>query len=132
MIRRPPGSTRTDTLFPYTTLFRSRADLLALRRIDTPDIVVAIEAGTGHPRPHGHVGPELQLVANIAEISSQLTAAGEPFAPGPVLPQLGQREFVDRNVRIRSEEHTSELQSLMRISYSVFCLKKKKKIQHNK
>src|SRR3546814_12338765 len=90
MIRRPPGSTRTDTLFPYTTLFRSRADLLALRRIDTPDIVVAIEAGTGHPRPHGHVGPELQLVANIAEISSQLTAAGEPFAPGPVLPQHGQ------------------------------------------
>src|SRR3546814_11381337 len=73
-VRRPPRSTRTDTLFPHTTPCRSR--------------------------PHGHVGPELQLVANIAEISSQLTAAGEPFAPGPVLPQLGQREFVDRNVRI--------------------------------
>src|SRR3546814_8929187 len=100
MIRRPPGSTRTDTLFPYTTLFRSRADLLALRRIDTPDIVVAIEAGPGHPRPHGHLGPELQLVANIAEIPPQPTAAGEPFGPGPVLPQLGQREFADWTVRI--------------------------------
>src|SRR3546814_19746558 len=99
MIRRPPGSTRTDTLFPYTTLFRSRADLLALRRIDTPDIVVAIEAGTGHPRPHGHVGPELQLVANIAEISSQLTAAGAPFAPGPAVPKLGPRKCVHRHVR---------------------------------
>src|SRR3546814_2135854 len=68
--------------------------------MDTKDFVDAIEAGAAPPRAHGHVCPELQLVANIAEISSQLTAAGEPFAPGPVLPQLGQREFVDRNVRI--------------------------------
>src|SRR3546814_9808713 len=76
MIRRPPRSTRTDTLFPYTTLFRSRA-LRAGRRP-----AAAIQT------------PPLQLI-------------------------LGNS--------LRSEEHTSELQSLMRISYAVFCLKKKKK-----
>src|SRR3546814_6693128 len=70
MIRRPPRSTRTDTLFPYTTLFRSR-------------------------RPSHHV-----------------------FAAGHRLAAVG-------NLLERSEEHTSELQSLMRISYDVFCLKKK-------
>src|SRR3546814_8994983 len=81
MIRRPPRSTRTDTLFPYTTLFRSRLHLL---RLDA-----ARQAGRGHHRdPRGD--------------------------PAPVE---------------RSEEHTSELQSLMRISYAVFCLKKKNKTQ---
>src|SRR3546814_13968765 len=79
MIRRPPRSTRTDTLFPYTTLFRSRQEVASqtfglLRQIQAGDLSV------------GYVDT------------------------GP-----------------RSEEHTSELQSLMRISYAVFCLKKKKK-----
>src|SRR3546814_5245243 len=88
MIRRPPRSTRTDTLFPYTTLFRSRE--IPRPRQDAAD------AGAGRhsrsPRRGGHrcrAGMERQL--------------------------------------LRSEEHTSELQSLMRISYAVFCLKKKKK-----
>src|SRR3546814_6213944 len=85
MIRRPPRSTRTDTLFPYTTLFRSTGRLLQR--------VVAY----GLRRLH----PLLQI--------ARLHQAG---ALGP-----------------RSEEHTSELQSLMRISYAVFCLKKKKKLQ---
>src|SRR3546814_6332787 len=83
MIRRPPRSTRTDTLFPSTTLFRSRR-------------AVAQRAGRGH---------RLQ----------QVGAADRGLA-------------VDGDAH-RSEEHTSELQSLMRISYAVFCLKKKKK--HN-
>src|SRR3546814_3850505 len=100
MIRRPPRSTRTDTLFPYTTLFRSDhrsagvEEAAAARAIGgIPDIIIV----------------KLEL-ARIA------VAVG-----------LGQDG--DRRSRCgkRSEEHTSELQSLMRISYAVFCLKKKKK-----
>src|SRR3546814_4984007 len=95
IIRRPPRSTRTDTLFPYTTLFRSTAAGGGLRR-------------------------RSQIASNIAILC---------FARGS-----GDRRFVQargRKVRAprkprRSEEHTSELQSLMRISYAVFCLKKKK------
>src|SRR3546814_4083325 len=87
MIRRPPRSTRTDTLFPYTTLFRSRRPGRSAQ---------AFQGRAGTPfeglypglRPHHRAGP-----------------------------------------MVRSEEHTSELQSLMRISYAVFCLKKKKKKQ---
>src|SRR3546814_17968967 len=82
MIRRPPRSTRTDTLFPYTTLFRS---------LDTEDGVVELDVA-GRCRVEG-LNLDLHLSA------------------------------------LRSEEHTSELQSLMRISYAVFCLKKKK-IEH--
>src|SRR3546814_10158917 len=87
MIRRPPRSTRTDTLFPYTTLFRSIGND-AFQEADT----------TGITRPctkHNY------LVKNIADLPRIMHEA-------------------------RSEEHTSELQSLMRISYAVFCLKKKK------
>src|SRR3546814_6076383 len=79
MIRRPPRSTRTDTLFPYTTLFRSRAGNI-------------------------YTGPSTEDTPALVEPTA--------FSDG------------------RSEEHTSELQSLMRISYAVFCLKKKKRKQH--
>src|SRR3546814_6089880 len=88
MIRRPPRSTRTDTLFPYTTLFRSQA---------------FGKHGHGNPRP-GH--------------SPMGTWRSAPL-------RVSRRNGALRHVR--SEEHTSELQSLMRISYAVFCLKKKKK-----
>src|SRR3546814_3874300 len=103
MIRQPPRSTRTDTLFPYTTLFRSpilstcmgyflhaQADDDVLHRLGRePTTLGSIDSGN------------IQLIGNGRE-------------------------------RPRSEEHTSELQSLMRISYAVFCLKKKKiKKQHN-
>src|SRR3546814_3095927 len=89
MIRRPPRSTRTDTLFPYTTLFRSGAD--------GSDAIVM----TGH---RGAVGAAL----------------------GPVSARhIGKLGAGKRGAVRRSEEHTSELQSLMRISYAVFCLKKK-------
>src|SRR3546814_6869559 len=98
MIRRPPRSTRTYTLFPYTTLFRSR-----LKHIDA---VAAVET----LRPL--VSPQGSLTAN--RNANSLVVA----------------DFADNIRRIRaladrSEEHTSELQSLMRISYAVFCLKKK-------
>src|SRR3546814_9423218 len=94
MIRRPPRSTRTDTLFPYTTLFRSgpppgRALLRRLRS-----------------RHHPERAAWRELAAGLARLAQLLAAR--------------------RLSRRRSEEHTSELQSLMRISYAVFCLKKKR------
>src|SRR3546814_2346415 len=101
MIRPPPRSTLTDTLFPYTTLFRSphEADLLAPEREeDRRDD----ECGLQHARRHRRAGRHQGL-------------------PGGRLP--AERE--DRDLPHRSEEHTSELQSLMRNSYAVFCLKKK-------
>src|SRR3546814_7597948 len=92
MIRRPPRSTRTDTLFPYTTLFRSCSSPTTFQR-------------WLHFR-------------SIAPIAS---CEGDP--PSAATSSSRQRCLC---VRVRSEEHTSELQSLMRISYAVFCLKKKK------
>src|SRR3546814_4847992 len=86
MIRRPPRSTRTDTLFPYTTLFRS----------------TLTRSTCGWPTRHGRSAARGRRTATCAAT----------------------RSWKSRN---RSEEHTSELQSLMRISYAVFCFKKKKK-----
>src|SRR3546814_10222639 len=88
MIRRPPRSTRTDTLFPYTTLFRSKCS-------SSPPTATSACTSSNTPDP-------------------------TRSPPNPLVP------------RPRSEEHTSELQSLMRISYAVFCLKKKKHAQRNK
>src|SRR3546814_1649872 len=95
MIRRPPRSTRTDTLFPYTTLFRS--DAYAKYLAANPVAKVRIE---------GHTDERGSREYNIA---------------------LGERRAntVKDALVTRTEEHTSELQSLMRISYAVFCLKKK-------
>src|SRR3546814_2402412 len=100
MIRRPPRSTRTDTLFPYTTLFRSLADI----GLDDPNR----EVGGGERLATGEMGDHHGSRERHAD-------PDQPFAPG-----LGHEQHD------RSEEHTSELQSLMRISYAVFCLKKKK------
>src|SRR3546814_8214502 len=101
MIRRPPRSTRTDTLFPYTTLFRSQH--AALRR--RPE----------SPRPAARCA-----IAQVRSRRNETASARRPAALAGWPLRRGQRN--DR----RSEEHTSELQSLMRISYAVFCLKKKK------
>src|SRR3546814_3166181 len=100
MIRRPPRSTRTDTLFPYTTLFRSGA-----RAMKNFDVVIAGAGMAG-----------ASLAAEIARNASVLLLEMES-QPG--------YHATGRSVAFRSEEHTSELQSLMRISYAVFCLKKK-------
>src|SRR3546814_5401218 len=96
MIRRPPRSTRTDTLFPYTTLFRSPT-LVRVRRNGGGAVMDA-----SHGRFSRH---EARRVLSDEEWTSLAAAVAEA----------------------RSEEHTSELQSLMRISYAVFCLKKKNK-----
>src|SRR3546814_16842340 len=110
-IRRPPRATRTDTLFPYTTLFRSAPR----ERKDAPQMLVA-EAGTGIGKTLGYLAPAKQWIDQSAGsvcISTFTKAL--------------QRQLSRETERLRSEEHTSELQSLMRISYAVFCLKKKKK-----
>src|SRR3546814_7405192 len=109
IIRRPPRSTRTDTLFPYTTLFRSQRhserEMTVLANLLDDKIEDMIEGG----RPD-EARSLLQSVANDPHSEPQT-------APPQTTPQSSDR----------SEEHTSELQSLMRISYAVFCLKTKKK-----
>src|SRR3546814_9487862 len=100
MVRRPPRSTRTDTLFPYTTLFRSAGvSRLAHEARERAQAIVVIEQPGQRTRQHAGDGVDA-------------VAAG--------------LQVTDRTQQRRSEEHTSELQSLMRISYAVFCLKKKK------
>src|SRR3546814_3446115 len=114
MIRRPPISTRTDTLFPYTTLFRSRLGAAFVRhdrRRGRGALALHAERAAGEGGEH---------VAREAE-HGEYEGAGEPGGGGAKTPEDGQR----LHRRPRSEEHTSELQSLMRISYAVFCLKKK-------
>src|SRR3546814_2439237 len=104
MIRRPPRSTRTDTLFPYTTLFRSR---------DTTD-------------PESRQGRALSKLTSLPGMLAR-GAAGESPAQEDQAASGGKRPVSTAlSPENRSEEHTSELQSLMRISYAVFCLKKKK------
>src|SRR3546814_9781639 len=109
MIRRPPRSTRTDTLFPYTTLFRSRARLCRGDRVPGRP---AHERPVQDRRPGG--------------------LAARRIHGGRAAPVRGADGAYRRRDRGRSEEHTSELQSLMRISYAVFCLKKKKKTNETK
>src|SRR3546814_10297468 len=107
MIRRPPRSTRTDTLFPYTTLFRS--------------LWVASRKFRNQKAYTFHMEPEEGVLRYRA-----------PIRVSPSSPRLDQALRFLRDISlidnggVRSEEHTSELQSLMRISYAVFCLKKKK------
>src|SRR3546814_4809793 len=98
MIRRPPRSTRTDTLFPYTTLFRSAVGL------------------GDYGRPAGFMERQVRRWTGQWEASRTHEVAE--------IDELARR--LTKGVPGRSEEHTSELQSLMRISYAVFCLKKKK------
>src|SRR3546814_7636513 len=104
MIRRPPISTRTDTLFPYTTLFRSRPGRAASLTVLDPVMTFA-------PVP---------IRTMLALIPVSVPSTPDALRRR-VLRWLAGGADVDR-----SEEHTSELQSLMRISYAVFCLKKKK------
>src|SRR3546814_2092662 len=111
MIRRPPRSTRTATLFPYTTLFRSWAALVG------PDVVKG-EAAQKF----------IALVNDFAKFRRETAKLGIEEGPEAANKQ-GNNDANRANrqaLNERSEEHTSELQSLMRISYAVFCLKKKK------
>src|SRR3546814_4388380 len=109
MIRPPPRFTRTDTLFPYTTLFRSSAGAVAL----------------------GIAGLRHEALDHAVE--------GQPVIEMPARQRLDPLDHLGRDIgaqpdldATRSEEHTSELQSLMRSSYAVFCLKKKKSYELTK
>src|SRR3546814_5373985 len=103
MIRRPPKSTRTDTLFPYTTLFRSQNSIDCMN----------------------HSCPEHRMFSNCS---------GQPYSAACVPPRSPNMSgsLPSSATSTRSEEHTSELQSLMRISYAVFCLKKNTLTQSKK
>src|SRR3546814_3420464 len=101
MLRRPPRSTRTDTLFPYTTLFRSLAGALLI-----------VSAG---------LLAKLPALLNRPDIYASVLSSGGRISKFTEVLSEARRE------NGRSEEHTSELQSLMRISYAVFCLKKNKR-----
>src|SRR3546814_5952321 len=109
MIRRPPRSTRTDPLLPYTTLFRSNAGVAL-------DDVRAALSDANTMRPNGMV--ENDQYHWVLSSGDQLTKAAQ-YRPMIVAWRNG------APIRLRSEEHTSELQSLLRISYADFCLKKK-------
>src|SRR3546814_6244448 len=106
MIRRPPRSTRTDTLFPYTTLFRSIQIFMRRRR-----------------------DKKRRQNQTRFIIDFNLESTGPIQFDGFI--SVKQLDLILRSETTRSEEHTSELQSLMRISYAVFCLKKKKKYHCN-
>src|SRR3546814_2230420 len=141
MLRRPPITSRTDTLFPYTTLCRSR-DRIADATVVAPvhHVVEIVADRCIRPQPPviqhpGHVAVDLDRRALLDNQGAVETAADLLVAAlvrvVPVGSGIGQVEFIregladaDRLLR-RSEEHTSELQSLMRISYADFCLKTK-------
>src|SRR3546814_3863901 len=112
MIRRPPRSTRTDTLFPYTTLCRSARELTNHLQASAPTLLDWLRQARARliPADPAHSGCT-------------------PYELWQLLAH-GFQAKDEQNFATRSEEHTSELQSLMRISYAVFCLKKKTKKQH--
>src|SRR3546814_8065219 len=117
MIRRPPRSTRTDTLFPYTTLFRScltGGPAGVVNRLLASGQCPAAETLTARLKTIFGDRLYVELQRHGLDVERQTEAA-----------------LVDIAYAMRSEEHTSELQSLMRISYAVFCLKKKTKQNDN-
>src|SRR3546814_1640547 len=117
MIRRPPRSTRSDTRFPYTTLVRSEGNVFSQGFVER-----IIEAPLKQQRPRHQMPGERHRDSQFPR------AANFRFASGTIT-QRQQSLCLQQACAapLRSEEHTSELQSLMRISYAVFCLKKKKK-----
>src|SRR3546814_6089938 len=114
MIRRPPRSTRTDTLFPYTTLFRSVCHLYVDAAAD-PAAATRLAVDGKLSRPG---------VCNALETLLVHADIADKWLPDALA-------TLARGGAARSEEHTSELQSLMRISYAVFCLQKKKQINQS-
>src|SRR3546814_4894315 len=129
MIRRPPRSTRTDTLFPYTTLFRSQEERwktdeaaikAELERLGAE--YISADAQSSNEKQIADIEGLIARGANALIVLAQDASAIVPAvnrATAEGIPVVGYD---------RSEEHTSELQSLMRNSYAVFCLKKKNKI----
>src|SRR3546814_4973283 len=119
MIRRPPRSTRTYTLFPYTTLFRS----------GDPALEIESQGQAVCPRLVGEANDDIGVAGDrrpIIFVEQILRPQRQRPAGLGLQAKTGVHDGVGIDLVERSEEHTSELQSLMRISYAVFCLKKKK------
>src|SRR3546814_7894836 len=119
MIRRPPRSTRTDTLFPYTTLFRSDVVfdfVFDILRTFWKNVFITNRCS----HPHQYVRQEWDGDQDVGYIKQHRCSRCHDYISGNDIDQ-----YLPEQMR-RSEEHTSELQSLMRISYAVFCLKTKK------
>src|SRR3546814_2106826 len=123
MIRRPPRSTRTETLFPDTTLFRSAQRQPGTRR---GGAVAALPPGRDPAQDLPAVDPAAHLFRLAAGLRLRLAHQPRRRDPGRL-----QRRRLPPPAGRRSEEHTSELQSLMRISYAVFCLKQNNKTINN-
>src|SRR3546814_9665963 len=136
MIRRPPTSTRTDTLFPYTTLFRSQSSRLKPLLQESKVTAMPASVLTLYRRitrwPAGH-WLFSRAVCFKAPYFASIRPRIELLEPGRCVASLRHRRAVTNHIgtvraialcNLRSEEHTSELQSLMRISYAIFCLKK--------
>src|SRR3546814_9105575 len=131
MLRRPPRATRTDTLFPYTTLFRSVLLIALITAAATISVVRGLDGGV---KVLSEINIALAalllafifLVGPTAAILDTLLTGGVAYV-AEIVPLSNPFGRADDNFRQgwRSEEHTSELQSLMRISYAVFCLKQK-------
>src|SRR3546814_5561322 len=125
MIRRPPRSTRTDTLFPYTTLFRSLS-----RRLGSPLSIFQSDGNSGHRENAAWQNPH--MIPKVQPSVPARTSVSGGGAQGASSLAIARSHAAVSNASLawRSEEHTSELQSLMRISYAVFCLQKKKKANY--
>src|SRR3546814_13485381 len=121
MIRRPPRSTRTDTLFPYTTLFRSAIASVAIASLALTVVIARLALVS---RRRKIVSGREEMIGANGTVLDWNNGTGHVFAHGERWQAAG---VADLTAGMRSEEHTSELQSLMRISYAVFCLKKKNK-----
>src|SRR3546814_5239300 len=145
MIRRPPRSTLTDTLFPYTTLFRSAIHAASDTSASTRPVTLPCRhsaAGNHHrqfPEPAYSANADSSAASAPAIVTPGTVRRARAWSSSPASPleprRRGHRARVTviapvrriagADILLRSEEHTSELQSLMRISYAVFCLKKK-------
>src|SRR3546814_10154275 len=124
MIRRPPRSTRTDTLFPYTTLFRS------VRLRDLAGLIVIDFIDMEETRNNHAVERRFKEALRNDRARIQLGRISH-FGLLEMSRQRMRPSLMEISSEIRSEEHTSELQSLMRISYAVFCLKNKHEYRSN-
>src|SRR3546814_6140758 len=122
MIRRPPRSTRTDTLFPYTTLFRSGIATTKAAEANTSAANAAASEASA-ALSEGNAS-DSETAAATSETNAAASAVAAAASAASAATDYVAKAIVD--AADRSEEHTSELQSLMRISYAVFCLKKKK------